>query len=126
MEKELTQRVFDGKFRKRERIAKSKDFRAVYNKGISIKDGPFVLRYLPSLFSNSRLGFSISSRSIRSAFRRNRVRRLFREVYRRHKRMIKGRLDMVIVVRQNPPEKMAYQDAERVFIKLAKKAGISK
>lgn len=117
--------VSDGKFRKRERVVKSKDFRAVYNKGLSAKDGPFILCYLPSPLSHSRLGFSISSKSIKSAPRRNKVRRLFREVYRRQRDVIKGSFDMVIVVRRNPPEKIIYRDAEKIFARLIGRAGIS-
>jgi len=124
MEKGPAAREPDGKFRKRERVLKSKDFRVVYKKGLSVKLGPLVLCYVPNNMAHSRLGFSISSRNTKRASDRNRARRLFREVYRRHKSEIKRPFDLVIVVKRNLSERMGYREAEEALLKLIKNAGL--
>ena len=114
----------DGRFAKKERLIKTGDFRKVYNKGNSFTVGPFVLKTLPNAFNLSRIGFSISARSIKRAVRRNRVRRLFREVFRKNKKDIKKGFDMVLLVRKDPQDSFSYSDAESIFLKLAKKTGV--
>jgi ribonuclease P protein component len=116
--------ISDGKFRKREHILKSKDFRAVYRKGLSVRNGPLVLCWLPNGLAHSRIGFSISSSNIKRAVRRNRARRLFREAYRKHRSGIRTPVDLVLVVKRNMPEDMKYGDAEQALLKAMKRAGL--
>ena len=125
MAKDPTGCVSDGKFRKREHILKSKDFRTVYKKGLSVKSGPLVLCYAPNNFTHNRLGFSISARNTKLAADRNRARRLFREVYRKHKSGIRRSFDLVIVIKRNLSEKIGYSGAEEVFQRLIRNAGLS-
>lgn len=117
--------ISDGKFRKHEHILKSKEYRAVYKKGLSVKQGPLVLCYLPNDLGHSRIGFSISSRNVKLASRRNRARRLFREVYRKNREAIRKGLDLVLIVKRNLPEDMMYTDAEQALFKLIRTAGLS-
>jgi ribonuclease P protein component len=117
--------TLDGKFRKHEHILKSKDYRAVYKKGLSVKQGPLVICYLPNGLAHSRIGFSISSRNVKLSSRRNRARRLFREVYRKSKGAIKTGFDLVLIVKRNLPEDMMYNDAEQALFKLIKAARLS-
>jgi ribonuclease P protein component len=117
--------ISDGKFRKHEHILKSKEYRAVYKKGLSVKQGPLVLCYLANDLGRSRIGFSISSRNVKRASRRNRARRLFREVYRKNKENIRKGLDLVIIVKRNLPENMSYGDAEQALFKLIRTARLS-
>ena len=125
MAKDLVEVASDGKFRKNEHILKSRDYRSVYKKGLSVKQGPLVLCYIPNGLEHSRIGFSISSRNVKQAVRRNRARRLFREVYRKNKSAIKKGLDLVLVVKRSLPEKMMYRDAEEALFKLVKAARLS-
>jgi ribonuclease P protein component len=117
--------IADGKFRKHEHILKSKDYRAVYRKGLSVKQGPLVLSYLPNGLANSRIGFSISARSVKLASRRNRTRRLFREAYRKNKGSIKTGFDIVFIAKRSFPENMVYSDAEETLLKIIKGARLS-
>ena len=116
--------ISDETFAKAERLIKTKDFRKVYKDGRSYKSGFLVLRLLPNAASINRIGFSISARSIKRAFRRNRIKRLFREAYRRNKRNLKSGLDIVFVVRRDTKENFSYIDAERLLLGLSKEAGI--
>lgn len=109
-------------FPKKERLQKTADFRRVYKSGGSFKSEPFILKTLPNNLNFSRIGFSISSRSIKKASGRNRVKRLFREAFRKNKKVFKKSFDMVLIVRKEPQNKFSYKDAENIFLKLAKKA----
>ena len=114
----------DEAFSKQERLIKTKDFRKVYRDGRSYKAGFVVLRLLPNAASTNRVGFSISAKSVKRAFRRNRIKRLFREAYRRNKNVLKKGLDIVFVVRRDAKEGFSYAEAQRIFLDLSKQAGI--
>ncbi|MCX5666405.1 MAG: ribonuclease P protein component [Candidatus Omnitrophica bacterium] len=114
----------DEGFAKEERLIKTKDFRKVYKDGRSYKAGFVILRLLPNAASMNRVGFSISARSIKRAFRRNRIKRLFREAYRRNKKILKKGFDIVFVVRRDAKVGFSYAEAEKLFLGLSKQAGI--
>jgi ribonuclease P protein component len=116
--------ISDETFRKKEHILKSNDFRTIYNKGRSFRRSGFVLAVLPNGLANSRLGFSISSANIKRACIRNRIRRLFREFYRKNKPRFKPAFDMVVIVKKNPGKKFLYEEAAGAFTALAKEAGL--
>ena len=112
------------RFSKQERLIKTKDFRKVYKDGRSYRAGFIILRSLPNAASTNRLGFSISAKSKKRAFRRNRIKRLFREAYRKNKNIIKTGFDIVIVVRRDVKENFSYVEARRILLDLSKQAGI--
>ena len=111
-------------FPKQERLIKTKDFRKVYSDGRSYKAGFVVLRLLPNAALTNRVGFSISAKSIKRAFRRNRIKRLFREAYRRNKNILKKGFDIVFVVRRDCGRGFSYAEAQKLFLGLSKQAGI--
>lgn len=116
--------ISDERFSKEERLAKTKDFRRIYKKGVFLKRGGLILYYLPNALEKNRLGFSIRAKNIRLAARRNRIRRLLREAYRRSKKVLKKGYDIVLVVKSDLAKTIVYRDAEEIFLKLAKEAGL--
>ena len=111
-------------FSKKERLLKSKDFRNVYTKGRKISVGGAVICYLENSLGYNRLGFSVSSRNFKLASARNRIRRLFREAYRRNKAALRFGFDLVLVVKRGFDKNSPYVEAERLFKELVKKAGL--
>ncbi|MFA5255637.1 MAG: ribonuclease P protein component [Candidatus Omnitrophota bacterium] len=111
-------------FSKQERLIKTKDFRKVYKDGRSYKAGFIILRLLPNAALVNRIGFSISAKNVKKASRRNRLKRLFREAYRRNKKTTKKGFDIVFVVRRDSKESFSYAEAEVIFLNLSKQAGI--
>jgi len=112
-------------FGKKEHILKSKDFGRIYKKGVSRKTPEGVVLYgLQNGLSHNRLGFSISSKNVRRASSRNRIKRLFREAYRKHKKILKSGYDIVIIVRKDPKGMLSYDLAKSIFLKLSKEAGV--
>ena len=114
----------DGTFSKKEHILKSKDFRAIYRRGRSFKRGGFILSVMQNGLAYNRLGFSISSANVKRAYIRNRIRRIFREIYRKNRPLLKTAFDVVIIVKKNPGKKFLYKEASSIFLTLAKEARI--
>ncbi len=83
----------------RERIRSKKDFTDLYKSG-----GCFRGKYFNLIFRPNALGFSrmsaVASRRIGNAVARNKARRRARELFRRHKDLVPGTLDMLVIARQ--------------------------
>lgn len=117
--------ISDESFGKNEHILKSKEFGKIYKKGISRKTPEgIILSSLQNGLTHNRLGFSIGSRNVRRASTRNRIKRLFREVYRKHKKILKNGYDIVIIVRKDSDKTLSYDFVKSIFFKLSKDAGL--
>ena len=114
--------ISDERLRKIEHLLKSKDFNKVYKKGAAGRSNGVVLYCLANTLGHNRLGFSIGSKNIKRATSRNRIRRLFKEVYRKSKGRLKSGFDIVIVVRKDISATISYDSAEAALLKLAKEA----
>lgn len=87
------------RFPRRQRITSSSDFRSLYQKGRRIDAGKFVLFGRPNEKGCHRLGLTVS-RKVGGAVVRNRVKRLFREVFRRSSACIPCHFDFVVNARR--------------------------
>ena len=112
------------KFRKNEHLLKTGDFKKVYKKGLVGRTTGVVLYSLVRGDGPNRLGFSISSKNVKKATSRNRVRRLFREAYRKNKGKLKNGFDIVIVIRKDLHKELTYDSAQAAFLKLAGNIGL--
>jgi ribonuclease P protein component len=112
----------DESYPKISRLVKTAEFRKIYKSGSSYSSGPFIMKVLPNTIKINRIGFSISSRSIKKASKRNRIRRLFREAFRKNKAKLKQGFDAVLIVRKEAGDRFSYNEAESIFLNLAKKA----
>ena len=115
----------DEKFGKQEHILKTGDFARVYKKGRAARSELIFLHYLANGLAHGRIGFSISSARVGLATRRNRIRRILREIYRLNKKNFRPGFDLVVVVKKDPGKIILYKDLENVFLKLAKAAGLT-
>ena len=117
--------ISDERFRKKERLLKSKDFNKVYKKGLAGRANGVVLYCLANALEHNRLGFSIGSKNIKRATSRNRIRRLFKEVYRKSKSRLKSGFDIVVVVRKDISATISHDSATDTFLKLSKEARLA-
>ncbi|GAB6099668.1 ribonuclease P protein component [Halanaerocella petrolearia] len=108
--------TIDGKLRK------TYQFKRVYNHGESLADHSLVLYHLENNEPKRRVGYSVSKK-IGKAVTRNRVKRLFREVYRHNKDKLATGLDIVLIARK-PIVNATYHQIETSFNKLCHKANI--
>ena len=83
------------KFPRFVRIVRYSDYQTLYKTGGKIHSPYFVLFSRVNTLGHCRLGIT-ASRKVGGAVVRNRVKRLFREIFRRHFSQIPGGFDMVI------------------------------
>jgi ribonuclease P protein component len=82
---------------KTERLAAPYEYKRVYTKADLFRGRSFWVYRLPRPAGNTRLGISISSRVIKKATQRNRLKRVIREWARQHPL---GSCDIVVVVKK--------------------------
>ncbi|MFQ5876729.1 MAG: ribonuclease P protein component [Acidobacteriota bacterium] len=92
----------DERFRPRDRIRKRSEYQAIYHRGQRIPSGHFVLFVMRNAHGWPRLGITVTRR-LGDAAKRNRAKRLIREVFRRHKREWNS-VDIVVNGRPGLPE----------------------
>jgi ribonuclease P protein component len=92
--------VRDQKFPSVHRLAKPRDYSEVFETSKRISDRYFIILYKPNGLGIARLGTVVSKKSIRLATTRNRIKRIIREGFRRHKELLAGH-DLVVMVKKN-------------------------
>jgi ribonuclease P protein component len=85
---------------KRERLTKQKDYNAVYAKKKVFSDRLLRIYVRPNGLDYNRIGYAIGKR-IGKAVKRNRLKRLIREAYRRKKSELPRGFDFVVIPRSN-------------------------
>lgn len=114
----------DFSFRKENRIKSKNAFQIVYKTGRSVVDSMSVMYVLPNEEKNIKIGFAVGKK-MGSAVTRNRVKRLMREVFRHKKAELKDSVQIIWVARKKLVEADIYT-YDRIFMRLAKRAGLLK
>jgi len=81
-----------------ERIRKKRDFSSLYRNGSRFRGRYFTLVYRRNGLAFSRLAVVVS-RKVGAAVTRNRVKRRFRELFRRNKAMMAEPVDIIVVAK---------------------------
>jgi ribonuclease P protein component len=87
------------RFKKVDRLLKRSDFVSLSRSGKKIHSPSFLAVYQRSLSGRCRLGITVTKR-VAHAPGRNRIKRLVRESYRRHRPEFKGCWDINIIAKQ--------------------------
>ena len=99
----------DERFPKRERLRKRRDFlRVEATKVRRIITEHIIILAAPGSSENARIGFTVSKR-IGTAVKRNRIKRLLREIYRRNKGIFPPGYDIVLIARKQD-QNTCYQE----------------
>lgn len=107
------------------RLRKREDFSRVYRYGQSVSNLKFVVYYLPNgKLEKFRIGIS-ASKKIGTAVIRNRVRRLVKEIVRKHADRVKDKIDFIFIAKKTSAE-LNYEECERNVLHIMKKAGLFK
>ena len=109
------------KFPQHVRIVRSVDYQKLYKTGRKVHSADFVLFTRGNALEHHRVGITVS-RKIGNAVVRNRVKRLFREIFRRYFRLIPGRFDIVINAKSGCA-KASYAGLQTEFMAAMKKLG---
>jgi ribonuclease P protein component len=76
------------------------DFRSLFSKSQKVTCNHWLALYRSNHLDKSRLGIVIAKRRVRSAVKRNLIRRIVRESFRHYQAAIKG-LDIVVLIRSD-------------------------
>ncbi|MFQ6082739.1 MAG: ribonuclease P protein component [Candidatus Aminicenantia bacterium] len=87
------------KFTARERIKRKKDFNNLYKKGKRINSRYFTLIFIPNKLDYSRVAIGVS-KSIGKSVKRNKIKRWFRELFRRNKDLFTVPLDVLFLAKK--------------------------
>jgi ribonuclease P protein component len=111
-------------FTKGDRLLSTGDFKRVYRNGRKIVGPKAVFYYDSNNFNRHRLGITIS-RKAGNSVKRNRLKRLIREVFRLNLSRLKqdSYCDIVIVMRK-AGMKSDFKDIEQLWLETMSKAGL--
>lgn len=105
------------------RIKQSRDFARTRTDGQRLSGTSLLANWRPlPVGSVSRLGI-VTSAKIGPAVKRNRVRRLFREIFRKHQHEFLHPVDLVLVARNSSVQR-DYHALEKDFLTTLRKAGL--
>ena len=93
----------DARFPRAYRLTARREFLAVYEKGRRAGSSSFVMFALPNAAGHCRLGITVT-RKVGSAVQRNRIKRVLRDVFRRHRAELAPPLDLVMNARSEATE----------------------
>lgn len=103
-------------FRKSERIRKRGDFLTIQHEGRRLSSPHFTLLLYPRESGLNRLGIT-ASRRVGGAVKRNRIKRLLREYFRRNKSSFCGPCDILIIVKKMS-QKLTFQEVQEEIDKI--------
>ena len=92
------------------RIRKSSDFKKVFEKGKKVSSEHYTIILAPNSLGFPRLGLVVGKKRISGAVKRNRTKRIVREIFRKNKSVFNS-LDVLILPRKGS-EGLGYKKAE--------------
>ena len=101
------------------RIVRGSDYRTAYKKGLKLDSERFVLFSRENGLNHPRLGLTVS-RKVGGAVARNRVKRLFREIFRRSRVGISAPVDLVVNAKRTCAT-AGYQALNEEFLALVRR-----
>jgi|TARA_B110000438_G_scaffold8099_2_gene7955 ribonuclease P protein component len=121
----MNQRSQKGRFSfsKEERISEKKIIDTLFNNGKKFNESPFDIRFLNQEIKDdsfSRVLITVSSSRIKSAVKRNLLKRRIKESYRKNKKIISNKSLMIAFVYVSD-EILIYSDINDSVIKILKK-----
>jgi ribonuclease P protein component len=109
----------DESFSRKNRLHKSSDFKRVFSRGKRVATRAFVIYSLPNHLPFSRLGIQVRAK-IGTAVKRNYIKRIVREVFRRMKEDLREPVDVIFIAEKEMAE-LKYGEFQTEFQKALRK-----
>ena len=109
-------------FKKADRILKRSEFMTLARHGRKLQNDVFIAVVLPGATDRSRLGITVT-RKVGNAVRRNRIKRLVREFFRRRQYQQTGNWDINIIAKKRAaelPSDMIFSHLKSLFDHMAR------
>lgn len=106
-----------------ETLKKNKEFKTVFDRGKSLADRNIVVYFHRNSNNKSPKIGLVVSKKFGNAVRRNRLKRVIKEVFRLNSYKLIREYDLIVIPRYNNNE-IIYEKMEKSFLKLCSKAGI--
>lgn len=103
-------------------LKENRDFRRLYTRGRSAASDCLAVYALHNRYGAGRLGITVSVK-LGGAVKRNRIKRVIREIYRLHKHEIRPNTDLVVVARSRAVT-VSYAHMERAFLRCVGQLGL--
>lgn len=98
-------------FPKELKIRKSSEYEEIFGTSKRIRSKHFNILYVHNTLGYSRAGIVVGKKNVRSAVKRNRIKRLVREVFRQHKSLFDS-LDLVFLAKKGS-DNLNYKNVKR-------------
>jgi len=115
--------IKDQTFSKASRLLKPDEYQTVYKKGQWVTNRELIANFIRHNNSTSRLGVTVSKKVSKRAVDRNRIKRQFREWFRKHKQTLRS-IDVIITAKPSLNVKSnieIQQSLEDIWRKVQKK-----
>jgi ribonuclease P protein component len=109
----------DESFSRKHRLSKSSDFKRVFSKGKRIATPLFVIYSLRNHLPFSRLGIQVKAK-IGTAVRRNRIKRMVREIFRKIKEELVEPQDLIFIAEKGLVD-LSFRSFQNEFLQVWKK-----
>ncbi len=110
-------------FSSSQKLTRRPEYLACYNRGQRYFTKHFILFALPRQNDGlgPRLGTAVSKK-VGKAVRRNRIKRLIRECFRKNRQAVPGDIDLVVVPKKKiPAKRLSYQQVEDDIVPMLRK-----
>lgn len=98
-------------FPKELKIRKSSDYEEIFSANKRLRSKHFDILYVKNSLGYSRAGLVVGKKNVRSAVKRNRIKRVVREVFRNNKSLFDS-LDVIFLAKKGS-ESLNYSNAKR-------------
>ena len=98
-------------FPKELKIRKSSEYEEIFNKSKRLRSRHFDILYVQNSLGYCRAGIVVSKKNVRTAVKRNRIKRVVREVFRNNKSLFDS-MDVVFLAKKGC-EDLNYSNAKR-------------
>lgn len=107
---------------KQERLLKSAEFKRIFKEGKRVFSDGLLLYALPNNLRINRIGLSVPSSVFKHSSKRNKIKRLIKEAYRKNKHALVKGLDLVFIAKQTFLT-FSYEKTQNQILYLVNKIG---